>query len=174
MKFYYPEGYEVSAVMSLSGDLTVSGDITGERVFNAVYNDIAEFRALADGTPLEFGKCYIDTLSGLVLSDVFCQKGIAGVSSDTYGFALGKASGNMVPLALAGWVLAKVDQEYEIGTPLTCTEDGVLTEITRDHKLEYPERIVATYQHKPEDTHWQPSPKLPAIEISGRAWVKIK
>ena len=74
-------------------------------------------------------------------------------------------------VAVAGFVLAYVDKEYKPGTPLTCTENGYLTEIRREDKIEYPERIVATYwKNEPADEWGSDSKK---VRVNGRKWVKV-
>ena len=77
-----------------------------------------------------------------------------------------------VPLAVSGWVLAYVDNEYECGTPLTNDENGNLTEISMDEKRNYPERIVAIYKKKEHEKLWGSAGRK--VEVNGRHWVKVK
>jgi hypothetical protein len=151
--------------------LDIVNNITATRVYNAVYNDLADFQALAD--TLTYGKCYVDTKNGAKIATKRCQLGVIGVASDTYGFCLGKAkTEKIVPIALAGWVLAYVDKEYATGIPLTNDANGNLTEMTVEEKRDYPERLLATYK-KPESAKvWGP-PKA-QIKVNGRHWVKVK
>jgi hypothetical protein len=98
---------------------------------------------------------------------------VIGIASDTFGFGVGSGAHiNQVPIAVAGWVLAYVDDEYECGTPLTNDQFGNLTAMTREEKVEYPERIVAIYKRKEMDQWWGPEGKK--IEVKGRHWVKVK
>lgn len=140
-------------------------------VWNAVWNDIADFQLLCD--KLEFGKCYFDTKDGARICNQRCQMSVIGIASDTFGYGLGKfANKTEVPIAVAGWVLAYVDKEYECGTPLTNDEHGNLTAMTKQEKMEYPERIVGLYKRKEMDEFWGPEGKK--IEVKGRHWIKIK
>tara|TARA_R110002072_G_scaffold64203_5_gene159733 strand:+ start:71646 stop:72245 length:600 start_codon:yes stop_codon:yes gene_type:complete len=140
-------------------------------VWNALWNDYADFQLLND--KLEFGKCYFDTKDGARICDSRCQLSVIGIASDTFGMSVGNgANVNEVPIAVAGWVLAYVDQEYECGTPLTNDENGNLTAITREEKLEYPERIVALYKRKEMQEQWGSTARK--VEVDGRHWVKIK
>ena len=101
------------------------------------------------------------------LCDSRCQKGIAGIASDTYGQGVGMGPGR-IPIAIAGWVLAYVDKQYLPGTPLTNDDTGCLTKMSFMEKLKYPERIVATYHKKEVKTH------IENVAVKGRHWVKVK
>jgi len=139
------------------------------KVWNAVWNDIADFQALDD--VLEYGKCYYDTVNGARICNERCQESVIGIASDTFGYALG-ANVNKVPIAVTGWVLACVDKEYRPGVPLTCSEEGCLTEMTLEEKQNYPERIVAIYKRKELKEYWGPEGRQ--IKVNDRHWVKVK
>ena len=101
------------------------------------------------------------------------QKSYIGIHSDTFGFLMGNEEGKKkLNVAVAGFVLAYVDREYEVGTPLTCTTDGYLTEINFEDKMRYPERIVATYWKNEPNEEWGPENKK--VRVNGRKWVKVK
>lgn len=154
------------------GYLSSSVEFLAPKVWNAVWNDIADFQLLAD--KLEFGKCYYDTKDGAKICNERCQMSVIGIASDTFGFGVG-SNGDLrkeVPIGVAGWVLAHVDKEYECGTPLTNDEHGNLTAMTKQEKMEYPERIVAIYKRKEMDKFWGPEGQK--IEVNGRHWVKVK
>jgi hypothetical protein len=147
--------------------LNYDGEFYATKVHNAVYNDIADFRFLDD--ELVYGKCYMDTKTGAKICDKRCQMGVIGIASDTFGFSCGTNNNeNQVPIAVSGWVLAYVDSEYEIGTPLTNNEHGVLTRMEMEEKRNYPERIVAIYSKRESNNLWN------GIDVNGRHWVKIK
>lgn len=153
-------------------DLAASGQFTATKVWNAVWNDVADFQLLID--KLEYGKCYFDTKDGARICNERCQMSVIGIASDTFGFGVGNDSNvpNQVPIAVAGWVLAHVDKEYDCGTPLTNDQNGNLTAMTRSEKMEYPERIVAIYKRKEMEALWGPDNKK--IQVNGRHWVKVK
>lgn len=153
-----------------SGVLGYNGYFYATRVYNAVYNDIADFQQVID--KIEYGKCYYDTPDGAKICTERCQMAVIGIASDTYGFGVGiREDGSYAPFAVAGWVLAHVDKEYLTGTPLTNNEEGVLTEILLSEKQEFPERIVAIYKKKEPDKFWG---SYDEIEVNGRSWVKVK
>lgn len=138
--------------------LYVNGYIYGTRVYNAIYNDIADFIELAPGSEVEYGYCYYQTKEGLCKCNTKLQAGVVGIASDTYGYGLGiNEEKRQVPIAVAGWVLAYTDKEYPIGTALVNDENGRLVEITQEERANYSERIVATYMRvdeKGSDRHW--------------------
>lgn len=153
--------------------LIASGDFKSlTKIWNSVWNDIADFQLLCDR--LEYGRCYFDTKDGAKICTARCQMSVIGIASDTFGYGVGVGANptREVPIAVAGWVLAYVDKEYECGTVLTNDENGGLTAMTRSEKLEYPERIVAIYKRKEMDELW--GPENNKIPVNGRHWVKVK
>jgi hypothetical protein len=164
------------AVSGIGNDAGQALQVTGtlnatNGVWNALWNDIADFQLLND--QLIFGKCYFDTKDGAKICSERCQMSAIGIASDTFGVSVGSTANPLeVPIAIAGWVLAHVDQEYECGTVLTNDENGNLTAMTREEKLEYPERILALYKRKEMDEHWGDESRK--VKVSGRHWVKVK
>ncbi|MFN3697142.1 MAG: hypothetical protein ACK4VO_06855 [Pseudobdellovibrio sp.] len=151
---------------------TITGEFQAIKVWNAVWNDIADFQKLDD--QLVYGKCYFDTLSGAKICTQKCQKSVIGIASDTFGFGVGSGNSdtkNEVPIAVAGWTLAFVDQEYEPGTALTNDQQGNLTKMSIIEKLFYPERMIAIYKRKETKSEFGTSDKR--ISVNGRHWVKV-
>ncbi len=147
-------------------------EFIAERIWNSVWNDIADFQSLANGEEFEPGKCYFDTPKGAMICNENCQKSVIGIASNTFGFGVGAGQGRTVPIAVAGWTLAYVDKEYESGTPLTNTDYGDLTEMKREEVKEYPERLVAIYKKKEPKGLWGTKGK--EIDVNERHWVKVK
>ncbi|OIQ17193.1 MAG: hypothetical protein BM556_13350 [Bacteriovorax sp. MedPE-SWde] len=157
--------------LSATGSNSIQGSFIAEKVWNSVWNDVADFQLLMGD--LEYGKCYIDTIEGALIANERCQKSVIGIASDTFGFGVGQGRyPKEVPVAIAGWALAYVDKEYECGTPLTCNESGDLTEITIEEKRDYPERIVAIYKKKEVAETFGTEGQT--INVNGRHWVKVK
>jgi len=149
--------------------LNYDGYLYATRVYNAVWNDVADFQTvIGEVVP---GKCYYDTLEGAIMCTERCQKSVIGILSDTYGFGVGIKE-DCEPIAVAGWVLAYVVGNCEPGDPLTNNENGDLVVMERYEKLEYPERIVAIYK-KPEPNETFGTKDNP-IAVNGRHWVKVK
>jgi len=150
--------------------LNYDGDFYATKVYNAMWNDIADFITVESECIVEAGKCYFITPDFRHMQTTeICQKGVLGIASDTYGYGLGKDENkNQLPVAIGGFVLAYVDGEVEPGDALTCGPYGNLVIITDEMKSKYPERIVATY-YKPES-----SIEYNGIMVDGRHWVKVK
>jgi len=152
-----------------SAYINPSGDIYAKHVYNAVWNDIADF--IEVDCSIEYGYVYImDENYKVRKSRNYMEPGIIGIASDTYGFGLGNKNGKpgLMPISIGGFVLAHIDDIYLSGTPLTCSIDGTLTKIEQDDKINFPERIVATF-FKPEyEKTWN------GIEVNNRHWVKVK
>lgn len=162
--------YAGSTAPTTSGSrLNYDGDFYATRVYNAYYNDLADFQYISDDKI--YGMVYYETGMGIRICNTRCQKGVVGVLSDTYGFALGSSEDDSFgPIAIAGWALAKVDKEYDSGTPLTNDALGSLTEMSLEEKTKYPERLVAVYMKKESLDFWGPN-KIP---VNNRHWVKVK
>ena len=151
---------------------TTGGSIYASSVYGAVWNDLSDSIPVNDDCELEHGYCYCFDGEKYFKSSKYMDKGIIGIHSDTYGFKMGNEEGKKkMDVAVSGFVLAYVDKEYEPGTPLTCTENGYLTEIKKEDKIEYPERIVATYWKNEPADEWGSEDRK--VKVNGRKWVRV-
>jgi hypothetical protein len=150
-----------------------SGGFKAGKVFNAVWNDVADFQPIDPDKCQQLipGKVYIDGPNGIQNVTKRNQAGIAGIYSDTYGIGVGEAE-DRIPIAIGGWVLAYTDKQYPTGTPLVTTRDGFLTKARFHERILTPERIVATYARSEDSEKWGPEGK--EILVCGRNWVKVK
>lgn len=139
------------------------------RVYNAVWNDVADFQPVIG--LIEYGRCYYTTGSGVTLCNKKCQKGVIGIASNTYGFGVGSREG-CVPIAIGGWVLAKVDKPYLAGTLLINNKYSILTKASWWHRLFFSDRIIAIYDRK-EMLKYIVSGEV-KVEVDGRHWVKVR
>jgi hypothetical protein len=163
--------YDGTSTPTNTTRLNYDGYFYATRVYNAIWSDVADFQELDD--LLVYGKCYYDSKSGAKICTERCQKGVIGIASDTYGFGVGSGGdSNKAPFAVAGWVLAFVDKEYEIGTPLTNDASGGLTEMKRFEVVMYSERLVAIYKRKEFSEYIGTEDQK--VLVNGRHWVKIK
>lgn len=163
------DGDDVSKVA-----LYCTGGITGAKVYNAVWNDLADAIEVPSDTELEFGYCYKYKDGRVYKTDSYADSNILGIHSDTAGMILGLKVGKVkcINLAVAGVVLAYVDKEYECGTALVATKEGKLTKANILTRLFHPERIVGTFYKKELQESWgTPSNK---VKVNGRSWVKVK
>ena len=154
--------------------LKCEGGISAAKVYNAVWNDLADSIEVPSDTELEYGYCYKYKDEKVYKTDEYADPNVLGIHSDTAGMVLGIKPSHIkcINLAVAGVVLAYVDKEYECGTALVATKGGMLTKANRATILLHPERIVATYYKKEKEDLW--GPKSNKINVNGRSWVKIK
>lgn len=149
--------------------LNIEGHLYATRVYNSVWNDIADFIEVEKDTPIQYGRVYIKDAQGHKIANAYAQKGSLGIASDTLGFGVGqKENVPQIPIAIGGFVLAYTDEEYESGIPLVSHHTGCLTKARLFTRIFHPERILATY-YKPElNVNWN------GISVDHRHWVKVK
>jgi len=148
--------------------LEYNGYFYATRVYNAVYNDYADFWGeLKDGEKAISGKVYATDIGKIVkIADKRADIGALGICSDTYGFASGMNVGE-VPLAVAGFVLAYVDNEYPSGTRLVNDKNGHLTKAKPREKID----AIAKFVTKENDKYL--NSKTERITVDNRCWVKV-
>lgn len=96
-----------------------------------------------------------------------------GLHSDTAGFCMGRRTDvKQMYVGVAGFVLAYVDEEYPIGTPLTCGENGMLTKLKEEDISKNPHKIIGTFWKKEPSEKWGPVGK--EVLVDGRMWVKVR
>ena len=151
-----------------------NGGIRAAKVYNAVWNDLADSIEVPQDTELEYGYCYKYKNGKVYKTDEYADSNVLGIHSDTAGMVLGIKPSHIkcINLAVAGVALAYVDNEYECGAPLVATKEGKLTKANKMTRVLHPERIVATYFRKENNDFWGPSSNK--IAVNGRSWVKIK
>lgn len=142
--------------VEMDSDFNVQGYITATRVYNAVYNDIAEFMEKSDNSaPIEAGDALCVEEDGTVKkieTESDLERLIGICSSDrTYGYILGGTDiddDKKVPLGLAGRVYAKTDDtNIKAGNKLSATKDGKVTR-TNSGNRDY---VVGIAMGIPED-----------------------
>ncbi len=163
-------GIVTTGEQTFSGKKTISGDLSATRVYNAVWNDIADFLEVDEDIDIEYGKAYFRDNNGKVRKTNKRNSYSIGIASDTFGFGVGRKDENIkqIPIAIGGWVLAYVDNVYKAGTALIATKDGTLTKASLPTKSFYPERIIAVFDREEKEEFWN------KIKVAGRCWVKVK
>lgn len=154
-------GAQINGNLGVSGDINASGEITGSKVWNAVWNDIAD--AITVEQDIKFEPGYAYAFDG---EKWFKTKGkdspYFGIHSDTAGYILGlDKESNQIHIAIGGFVLAHVDKIYPTGTFLTYGKDGILTKAE-----EKDEKIAKFFKEEKR-------PLYKGREVMSRHWIKI-
>lgn len=142
------------------------------RVYSAVWNDYVDAIPVDNDVEIIPGYCYSFDGKKYHKSSTYMDKTFIGIESDTYGQGIGFREGKQLHVPVAGFALAYVDKEYPVGTPLTTSEDGKLTELLPADKALNPECVIATYYKKEEKDHI--SDGTHTVIVNGRTWVKVK
>lgn len=124
-----------SSILNLSGNFTASGDIRANRVYNAVYNDYAEWyekddinEVIEPGDVIEMNP----STGRFRKSTSKYSQTVVGVCSDSYGHILGgdkleKMEDNnkkYIPIGISGRVKVKVYDRVSIGDILVADSNG--------------------------------------------------
>ena len=159
-----------SASIYTQGGICAEYNIWARRVFNAVFNDYAEYRTTINLTP---GHVVIDQDNGsLICSSERLQPG-AQVISDTFGHSMGATDTAKTPLAVAGRVLVYTYQpreNYHAGMAVCSAPNGTVDIMTREEIRDYPDCIVGIVSEIPEYETWGSD----NVKINKRIWIKVK
>ena len=153
-----------------SGAITATGNITGAKVYGAVWNDYAEFRNATE--EIEPGRIVCENGDDTVSLAVERLQPGALATSDTYGFAIGETAECKCPIAVAGRVLVYPYEDrnsYAPGDPVCAAPGGTVSKMTREEVVMYPDRIVGTVSAIPAYKTWSSD----EIQVKNRIWIKI-
>lgn len=103
--------------------INYNGYFYATRVYNAVYNDLAEFIYAEEESQPGDVLCWNE--EGVKKSDKRARKDVIGVHSDTFGYALGADNKeDKVPIGLAGRVKVRLAGKVKKGDELVSYKDG--------------------------------------------------
>ena len=141
-------------------------DTTGV-LFGAAWNDFAEYRKCENVIP---GTCVVEIGNGKLRKSDSYLLPAAGIISDTFGMIIGEQSKDSLPLAVAGRVLAFVEDrdKLKVGDALKTAPNGRLAKMKRREIRKYPDRIVGYVSEFPTYEKWN------TVPVNGRIWIKIK
>ena len=156
--------------LTTKGAINATGNITGAKVYGAVWNDYAEYRESTERIEAGYIVCENgdDTVS---LSSERLQPAPLAVS-DTFGFAIGETDKCKCPVAVAGRVLVFPYEDrnsYKPGDAVCAAPGGKVSKMSREEIREYPERILGTVSAIPSYKFWGDG----NIEVKNRIWIKI-
>ena len=178
----YLVGYNVSSATGTFGINTIqrnqnvymnpsTGSIYASKVYGAVWNDYAEYRAQKE--TIEPGYCVASTDNGQVYKTTEKFQACDGIVSDTFGFSIGETDECKTPLAVAGRVLAYCTgnrYDYHSGDTVCAGPNGRVMKMTREEIQEWPDRIIGIVSEIPEYEVWGDG----NVPVNGRIWIKVK
>ena len=152
------------------------------RLYNAVWNDFAEFR---EGTTEEPGRVVAATeTSNKVSLTTERLQPVAHVISDTYGSSVGSSDIAKTPIGVSGRVLVYPYQDknnYHVGDCLCAAPGGTADIMTREEIIRYPDRIIGIVDEIPQYEIWNASLSLTSeaksetnIQVNGRIWIYVR
>ena len=149
-------------------------NIVSTNVEGAVFNDYAEYRALKD--PIESyepGYCMTCNRDGKLFRTSSRMQHCEGVTSDTFGFSIGRTDEATVPLAVAGRVLVYTSEDpstYYTGQAVCASKGGRVSKMTDSEIAQNPDRIVGIVSEVPTYETWGTN----NVKVNGRIWITVK
>ena len=153
---------------------TTAGTITNFTggVYNAYWNDYVDAVSVDEAAIIEPGYAYAFDGEKYFKTEEYADERYFGMDSDTYGQGIGFGNEKTIRVPVSGFVLAYTDKKYKSGTPLTCTEGGILTEANAGILRNKPYLVIATYwKNEPGELIGDDFRK---VKVNGRNWVKIR
>lgn len=159
-----------TGAVKITGGLGVEKNIYGDKVYGAVWNDYAEYRSVNVEKP---GFCVADTNDGIMKITNKRLMPCCKIITDTYGFAIGKTEKAKVPVAISGRVLAHTFESkefFEIGDCVCSGPNGLVSKMTREEIINYPDRIVGIVSEIPNYSEWGEN----NIAVNNRIWIYVR
>ena len=163
--------------------------IYGSKVYNAVWNDFAEYR---ESDETEGGRVLVSNGSGKLVRATERLQPAARVISDTFGCSVGMSDVAKTPIGVAGRVLVHPYQNrnnYKVGDAVCAAPDGTADIMTREEIIQYPDRIIGIVDEIPEYKIWQSAytntkncdgtgevgeTNTTDIPVNGRIWIYVR
>lgn len=151
----------------------------GTRLYNAVWNDFAEYR---QGETMEGGRAVYDDGTGIMKITTKRLQPAARIISDTFGMAVGESDKAKTPIGVSGRVLAypyKNRTKYNVGDAVCAAPNGTVDIMTREEIMMYPDRIIGIVSEIPTYDIWRNTLKneefgSAEVIVNGRIWVYVK
>ena len=147
-------------------------------LYNAVWNDYAEYRASNVKEP---GRVLTEDTDGIMKLANERLLPACKVYSDTFGTAMGKTKKDNTPIAVSGRVLVypyRDRKEYHLGDAVCSAPNGTVDIMTREEIMTYPERIIGTVSEIPTYEKWEcgdidnNNPQY--VSVKGRIWIYVR
>ena len=174
-KSWYSIGF-VDGCSSTNSGMTMTinvrtGELRGSKLWGAVWNDYAEFRK---GDTIESGKCVIEVGDDTLITSTERMMPGANITSDTFGFAIGKTEQAKTPIAVSGRVLAYPYESREefkknIGRPVCSGPNGTVSIMTDEEYRDKGYCAIGTISAVPDYEEWGTG----KVKVNGRVWIKV-
>lgn len=163
--------------------------IYGSKVYNAVWNDFAEYRESDEN---EGGRVLVSNGSGKLVRATERLQPAARVISDTFGCSVGMSDIAKTPIGVAGRVLVYPYQNrnnYKVGDAVCAAPNGTADIMTREEIIQYPDRIIGIVDEIPKYKIWQSAytntkncdgtgevgeTNTTDIQVNGRIWIYVR
>ena len=170
------DSFSQKCLVRTNDGLTCYSDMnfSAPSVEGAVFNDYAEYRALKD--PIESyepGYCMTCNRDGKLFRTSSRMQHCEGITSDTFGFSIGRTDEATVPLAVAGRVLVYTSEDpstYYTGQAVCASRGGRVSKMTDSEIAQNPDRIVGIVSEVPTYETWGTN----NVKVNGRIWITIK
>ena len=149
--------------------LTYGGDFSANKVYNAIWNDYAEYRQ-TDST--DYGRVYQENNNGIMTQTQNRLISGCSIASDTFGSAMGQTEKAKTAMAVSGRVLVytyKARENYQAGMAVCSAPNGTVDIMTREEIMMYPDCIIGYVSEIPDYEEWGTG----HIKVNGRIWIKI-
>lgn len=162
----------VDAAIYTIGGIAAEKNIWANKVFNAVFNDYAEYR---ESIGIIKPGCCVREISDngeLGLTQSRLMPG-AQIVSDTFGHSMGMTNNAQTPVAVAGRVLAYTYQDrsnYHTGMAVCSAPNGTIDIMTREEMIKYPDAIIGIVSEIPSYDTWGSD----NVNVDGRIWIKVR
>ena len=152
---------------------------TNAKVYGAVWNDYAEYRASNAKEP---GRVLTEDTDGIMKITTKRLMPACKVYSDTFGMAIGQTTKDNTPIAVSGRVLVypyRNRMEYHLGDAVCSAPNGTIDIMTREEIMMYPERIIGTVSEIPNYEEWEcgynnKNDKKQYIKVNGCIWIYVR
>ena len=164
------------SIVSTNDGVTCTCDMNfiAPSVEGAVFNDYAEYRALKDSIEsYEPGYCMTCNRDGKLFRTFSRMQHCEGITSDTFGFSIGRTDEATVPLAVAGRVLVYTSEDpstYYTGQAVCASKGGRVSKMTDSEIAQNPDRIVGIVSEVPTYETWGTN----NVKVNGRIWITVK
>ena len=150
------------------------GAVTATKVYNAVWNDYAEYRELKDNfNEIPYGKVAFENGDDTLSISTERLQPCAYIISDTFGTAMGDQNEKSVPIGVAGRVLAYTNENrnaYKPGDAVCSGPNGTVSKMTQEEKINHPECVIGYVSAIPSYEEWGTG----KVKVDNRIWIRIK